>query len=107
MEKGIILGNNTCWGIASSVSGLELDGCPPHKPSAWVPDEDIQLSFDLKMTKKETEKLMRLFVKKPRLPRKVKKRLKTNICKIGLGCDIKKLKFSYKRLNKDIDEKIK
>lgn len=35
-----------------------------------------------------------------RLPRKVKKRFKTNMCKHGW--DIKKLKFSYKRLNTDL-----
>lgn len=39
--------------------------------------------------------------KRYRLPRKVKKHFKTNMCKHGL--DIKKLKFSYKRLNQDID----
>jgi hypothetical protein len=41
--------------------------------------------------------------KKYRLPRKVKKRFKTNMCKHGW--DIKKLKFSYKRLNRDVDER--
>lgn len=35
-----------------------------------------------------------------RLPRKVKKAYKKRMCK---GWDIKKLKFSYKRLNRDID----
>ena len=39
--------------------------------------------------------------KRYRLPRKVKKRFKTNMCKHGW--DIKKLKFSYKRLNMDVD----
>ena len=39
--------------------------------------------------------------KRYRLPRKVKKRFKTNMCKHGW--DIKKLKFSYKRLNRDVD----
>lgn len=43
--------------------------------------------------------------KRYRLPRKVKKRLKTNICKHGWYS--KKLKFSYKRLNRDVDEKVK
>ena len=38
--------------------------------------------------------------KRYRLPRKVKKRFKTNMCKHGW--DIKKLKFSYKRLNADM-----
>ena len=37
--------------------------------------------------------------KRYRLPRKVKKRFKTNMCKHGW--DIKKLRFSYKRLNQD------
>lgn len=37
--------------------------------------------------------------KRYRLPRKVKKRFKTNMCK-RYGFDIKKLKFSYKRLNR-------
>lgn len=37
--------------------------------------------------------------KRYRIPRKAKKRFKTNMCKHGLG--IKKLKFSYKRLNQD------
>ena len=41
--------------------------------------------------------------KRYRLPRKVKKRFKTNMCKHGW--DIKKLKFSYKRLNQDVDGK--
>lgn len=35
-----------------------------------------------------------------RLPRKVKKRYKTYMCK---HLDIKKLRFSYKRLNQDVD----
>ena len=39
--------------------------------------------------------------KKYRLPRKVKKRFKNNIYK--RGWEIKKLKFSYKRLNQDVD----
>ena len=38
--------------------------------------------------------------KRYRLPRKVNKRFKTNMCKHGW--DVKKLKFSYKRLNTDI-----
>lgn len=38
--------------------------------------------------------------KRYRIPRKAKKRLKTNMCK---HWDIKKLKFSYKRLNQDVD----
>lgn len=38
--------------------------------------------------------------KRYRLPRKAKKRFKTNMCK--RGWDIKKLKFSYKRLNTDM-----
>lgn len=43
--------------------------------------------------------------KRYRLPRKVKKRFKTNMCKHGW--DGKKLKFSYKRLNMDVDGKTK
>lgn len=39
--------------------------------------------------------------KRYRIPRKAKKRFKTNMCKHGWG--IKKLKFSYKRLNQDVD----
>ena len=39
--------------------------------------------------------------KRYRLPRKAKKRFKTNMCKHGW--DIKKLRFSYKRLNRDVD----
>lgn len=38
-----------------------------------------------------------------RIPRKAKKRFKTNMCK--RGWDIKKLRFSYKRLNMDVDGK--
>lgn len=38
--------------------------------------------------------------KRFRLPRKVKKAFKRRMCKHGW--DIKKLKFSYKRLNQDI-----
>ena len=41
--------------------------------------------------------------KRYRLPRKVKKRFKTNMCKHGW--DIKKLRFSYKRLNMDVDDR--
>ena len=40
-----------------------------------------------------------------RIPRKAKKRFKSNMCKHGW--DIKKLKFSYKRLNQDVDGKTK
>jgi len=43
--------------------------------------------------------------KRYRLPRKVKKRFKTNMCKHGW--DSKKLKFSYKRLNRDVYGKTK
>ena len=39
--------------------------------------------------------------KRYRIPRKAKKRFKTNMCKHGW--DVKKLKFSYKRLNMDVD----
>ena len=39
--------------------------------------------------------------KRYRLPRKAKKRFNTNMCK--RGWNIKKLKFSYKRLNMDVD----
>lgn len=38
-----------------------------------------------------------------RIPRKAKKRFKSNFCKHGW--DIKKLKISYKRLNRDVDGK--
>lgn len=41
--------------------------------------------------------------KRYRLPRKVKKNFKKRMCK--RGWDIKKLKFSYRRLNRDVDEK--
>lgn len=35
-----------------------------------------------------------------RLPRKVKKMFKTRFCK--MGWDVKKLRFSYRRLNQDV-----
>ena len=38
-----------------------------------------------------------------RIPRKAKKELKKKFCKRGWG--LKKLKFSYKRLNQDVDGK--
>ena len=38
--------------------------------------------------------------KRYRIPRKAKKRLKADMCKHGW--DIKKLRFSYKRLNMDM-----
>ena len=41
--------------------------------------------------------------KRYRIPRKEKKRLKANLCKHGWY--IKKLKFSYKQLNQDVDGK--
>lgn len=41
--------------------------------------------------------------KRYRIPRKAKKRFKTNMCKHGWN--IKKLKFSYKGLNRDVDGK--
>ena len=47
------------------------------------------------------KKYKKIAGKRFRIPRKVKKRFKTKMCKHGL--DIKKLKFSYKRLNQDID----
>lgn len=43
--------------------------------------------------------------KRFRIPRKVKKRFKTKMCKHGW--EIKTLKISYKRLNQDIDGKTK
>lgn len=42
--------------------------------------------------------------KRYRLPRKAKKRFKTNMCK---HLDIKNLRFSYKRLNRDVDGNVK
>ena len=48
-------------------------------------------------------KMYKVAGKRFRLPRKVKKRFKTNMCKRGL--EIKKLRFSYKRLNRDVDGK--
>ena len=47
------------------------------------------------------KQLKKIAGKRFRLPRKVKKRFKTNMRKRGL--DIKKLKFIYKMLNQDID----
>lgn len=43
--------------------------------------------------------------KRYRIPRKAKKRFKTNFCK--RGWDIKKLRFSYKRMNSDLYGKTK
>lgn len=63
--------------------------------------EGFSLSFDMTLNETLTKNLRKLF--KMRLPRKVKKRFKTNMCKHGW--DIKKLKFSYKRLNVDVDGK--
>lgn len=66
---------------------------------------DIQQSTSL-MTGKPTEfrsvgkQYKKIAGKRYRLPRKVKKRFKTNLCKHGW--DIKKLRFSYKRLNMDM-----
>ena len=39
--------------------------------------------------------------KRYRIPRKAKKRFKSNMCKHGW--DSKKLKFCYKKLNRDVD----
>ena len=39
--------------------------------------------------------------KRYRIPRKAKKHFKNNMCKNGWN--IKKLRFSYKRLNRDVD----
>lgn len=52
------------------------------------------------MGQKKFRSVKKIAGKRFRLPRKVKKRFKTNMCKHGL--DIKKLKFSYKRLNMDV-----
>lgn len=61
--------------------------------------ERFSLSFDMTLNETLTKNLRKLF--KMRIPRKKKKRFKTNMCKHGW--DIKKLKFSYKRLNQDVD----
>ena len=50
-------------------------------------------------------KMYKVAGKRFRLPRKVKKRFKTNMCKRGL--EIKKIKFIYEMLNQDIDGKTK
>lgn len=69
---------------------------------------DIQKSTSL-MAGKPTEfrsvgkTYKKIAGKRYRLPRKAKKRFKSNFCKHGW--DIKKLKFSYKRLNRDVDGK--
>ena len=71
---------------------------------------DIQQSTSL-MAGKPTEfrsvgkMYKKIAGKRYRLPRKAKKRFKTNMCK--RGWNIKKLKFSYKRLNRDVDGKVK
>ena len=62
--------------------------------------EGFSLSFDMTLNETLTKNLRKLF--KMRIPRKKKKRLKSNLCK--RGWDIKKLKFGYKRLNRDIYE---
>ena len=61
------------------------------------------------MEQKEFRSVGKMFKKvagkRYRIPRKAKKCFKTNMCKNGL--DIKKLRFSYKRLNQDVDGKVK
>lgn len=48
------------------------------------------------------KRIKKIAGKRYRIPRKAKKELKKNFCKRGL--DIKKLKFSYKRLNRDFNK---
>lgn len=55
-------------------------------------------SLDMVLDNKQSKEIRKLFY--CRIPRKAKKRFKTNMCKHGW--DIKKLKFSYKRLNMDM-----
>ena len=83
------------------------------KPNIRIDDkliDTIQQSTSL-MAGKPTEfrsvckQYKKIEGKRYRLPRKAKKRFKTNMCKHGW--DIKKLKFSYKRLNRDVDGKTK
>ena len=77
------------------------------KPSMGTDNKpiDIQQSTSLMAGKpkefRSVGKMYKKFAgKRYRLPRKAKKRFKTNLCK--RGWDIKKLRFSYKRLNADI-----
>ena len=77
------------------------------KPSMGTDNKliDIQQSTSLMAGKpKEFRSVGKMYKKiagkRYRIPRKAKKRFKTNMCKHGW--DIKKLRFSYKRLNMDM-----
>ena len=56
--------------------------------------------MEQKVFRPVVKQLKKIAGKRFRLPRKVKKRFKTNMGKRGL--EIKKLRFSYKRLNMDV-----
>ena len=60
-------------------------------------------SLDMVLDNKQSKEIRKLFY--CRIPRKKKKRFKTNMCKRGL--EIKKIKFIYEMLNQDIDGKTK
>ena len=74
-----------------------------HKVASLDNDDAKQRPFARVFRPNGVKQYKKIVGKRYRLPRKVKKRFKTNMCKHGW--DIKKLKFSYKRLNKDVDGK--
>ena len=72
-----------------------------HKVASLDSEDAKQRPFASVFRPNGVKQYKKIAGKRYRLPRKVKKRFKTNMCKHGW--DIKKLKFSYKRLNQDVD----
>ena len=71
-----------------------------HKAASLDNEDAKQRPFASVIRPNGVKQYKKISGKRYRLPRKVKKRFKTNMCKHGW--DVKKLKFSYKRLNMDM-----
>ena len=77
------------------------DALDVHKVASLDNEDAKQRPFARVIRPNGVKQYKKIADKRYRLPRKVKKRFKTNMCKHGW--EIKKLKFSYKRLNQDVD----
>lgn len=82
---------------------LEIDAKPieTHEVTSLKSDEPIEHNNSQPLFRSVGKQYKKIAGKRYRIPRKAKKELKKNFYK--RGWEIKKLKFSYKRLNRDVD----
>lgn len=104
------MGEKPIWGIPRVAFGnIELgevnikDGLDFQAPSDikgsidvdWCKFDNIELTFDVQLTKKDTIRLRKMLRTNNRFPRKLKKAIKKYLSK-HFGKPINKIKFSFK-----------